>query len=75
MISTSDGSERVLYLKRPMMKGEDVRRLQKALGFSDGDIDGAFGKDTDEAVRHFQAAHDLKVDGKVGSVTWAGLGH
>ena len=75
VVSAADGSERVLFLKSPLMKGEDVRRLQKALGFPDEDIDGAFGKDTDEAVRRFQAAHDLKVDGKVGPVTWAALGH
>jgi chitosanase len=74
VLSAADADERVLFLKRPMMKGEDVKKLQRALGFSEREIDGVFGKDTDAAVREFQMNHGLKVDGKVGPATWADLG-
>lgn len=40
------------------------------------DIDGIFGNRTDSAVRAFQRAHHLQVDGQVGTHTWAALrGH
>lgn len=51
-------------------RGADVKRLQKAIGV---EADGAFGPETERAVRTFQAAHDLPVDGIVGRRTWATL--
>jgi peptidoglycan hydrolase-like protein with peptidoglycan-binding domain len=57
-----------------MMRGDDVKRLQKALNFPETEIDGVFGKKTDIAVREFQKNHGLNVDGKVGPATWAELG-
>lgn len=52
-------------------KGEEVKTLQTILG--NLDVDGIFGKKTDAAVRAFQAANDLQVDGIVGTMTWAAL--
>jgi hypothetical protein len=56
--------------------GEAVRRLQEALrdaGVFDARIDGSFGRDTENAVRRFQQAGGLAVDGVVGTETWAHL--
>ena len=58
------------------MKGPAVRNLQKrltALGFDTGGIDGEFGKQTDAAVRAFQKAKGLTVDGVAGADTMAAL--
>ena len=52
--------------------GEDVRELQEALaaqGIDTGPLDGVFGPRTEAAVRQFQAAHGLQVDGIVGTDT------
>lgn len=52
-------------------KGEEVKRLQEALGINN---DGIFGKQTEEAVKLFQKKNGLEVDGIVGDKTWAALG-
>lgn len=71
--SAEDKNQRVLFLTRPMMRGEDVKRLQQLLGLEEKQADGIFGQGTDKAVRAFQRKQKLKVDGKVGHATWARL--
>lgn len=56
-------------------KGSQVKALQTLLigyGFSCGNsgVDGSFGGATDRAVRAYQKAQGLEVDGSVGSATW-----
>jgi peptidoglycan hydrolase-like protein with peptidoglycan-binding domain len=56
--------------------GASVKQLQQALanaGFSPGAIDGDFGAKTDAAVKAFQKAKGLGVDGVVGPKTWSAL--
>ncbi len=56
--------------------GLTVTQLQRALksaGYDPGTIDGRLGKRTKEAVRSFQRAEGLKVDGVVGQKTWSAL--
>lgn len=62
-------------LKRGM-KGSDVVVLQTKLtqaGYECGPLDGIFGVSTETAVKSFQKAQGLVVDGIVGSKTWAAL--
>ncbi len=57
-------------------KGEKVKRLQtrlNQLGHYRGPIDGDYGPGTEKAVRAFQRAKRLKVDGKVGPTNRAAL--
>lgn len=58
-------------------RGNAVRELQdglRAAGFDPGTTDGVFGRNTDAAVRAFQAEKGLDVDGIVGKDTWKALG-
>lgn len=68
--------DRFLYLRRPMLRGDDVADLQArlgALGFHHGRIDGIFGPDSTEAVREFQRNTALVTDGIFGRDTAAAL--
>ena len=53
-------------------RGDAVRKLQQALidqGYLKGSADGVFGNKTENAVRAFQKAKKLKVDGLAGKKT------
>ena len=57
-------------LKKYSSNTEKVKTLQtqlKTLGYYNGKIDGSFGPLTDSAVRAFQRAYNLQVDGYFGS--------
>lgn len=55
---------------KPKAPSPNVRVLQQRLGIV---ADGQFGADTERAVRAYQAAHRLQVDGIVGPETWTSL--
>lgn len=66
--------------ERPLLErganGQQVKDLQYLLAFhkcSPGAVDGAFGERTEQAVKAFQKARGLTVDGKVGPQTWGAL--
>jgi N-acetylmuramoyl-L-alanine amidase len=68
--------DRVLYLRRPHVRGDDVRALQRRLnllGFDPGREDGIFGDQTGQAVRDFQLNVGLRPDGIVGPTTLEAL--
>lgn len=63
-------------LLRSGSRGPAVIELQQALsklGYNPGPIDGIFGQKTEAAVRAFQSAKGLVVDGIVGPKTWAAI--
>lgn len=64
--------DRLLYVTRPMLRGDDVRELQRRLnrlGFDTGHVDGAYGEQTQAAVRDFQLNAGLGPDGIAGQQT------
>lgn len=70
---------RELYYTEPMMKGEDVKEVQKRLNelnYNCGDADGVFGRKTEFAVKNFQTDSKLDVKrlGVVGKKTATELG-
>jgi chitosanase len=70
------GSAQVLRLANPMMKGDAVKALQKALAAHGIEVgaDGVFGPGTEKAVIAFQRKKGLAADGVVGDATRAALG-
>ena len=70
--------ERLLYLRVPYMRGDDVLYLQRALdelGFDSGPVDGIFTPALEVAVTEFQRNAGLIVDGIVGETTFDRLYH
>lgn len=68
--------DRILYLKHPPLRGDDVMTLQArltALGFNAGREDGIFGRDTDAALRAFQREYGVVEDGIAGPHSYAAL--
>ena len=64
--------DRFLYLRAPMLRGDDVAELQQrlsALGFDTGRVDGIFGTLTARALGEFQRNVSLPVDGILGAST------
>lgn len=69
--------DRLLYLRAPMLRGDDVAELQRhlgALGFDAGRVDGIFGPGTERALKDFQLNAGLTTDGVCGRDVVAGLG-
>ena len=65
-----------MTMLREGSSGDDVRDLQQRLAnvnFDPGPADGVFGPHTDKAVRAFQSAQGLLVDGVAGPKTMAAL--
>ncbi len=68
--------DRLLYLRHPMLRGDDVAALQRslgALGFDAGRVDGIFGARTEAALEDFQRNAALTIDGVFGPDTGQAL--
>jgi len=65
---------RTLRLRFIRTRGEDVRAVQRVLGFTGRDLDGIYGPATQTVVARWQAAHNLDPDGVVGPITARAMG-
>ena len=68
--------DRLLYLRRPNLRGDDVVDVQRrlnALGFDAGREDGILGPETETAVRQFQRNAGIAPDGVCGPATLEAL--
>jgi peptidoglycan hydrolase-like protein with peptidoglycan-binding domain len=69
----------LIVIVRRGSRGEAVRGVQEEFRFRAGDpshalqVDGIFGPRTEDAVRGFQDAIGIAVDGVVGPITWRAL--
>jgi N-acetylmuramoyl-L-alanine amidase len=69
--------DRLLYRRRPMVRGDDVAELQRrlnAFGFDAGKEDGILGDDTAGALAEFQRNVGVSADGICGPDTIAAFG-
>lgn len=75
-VSADEPPPRLLRRRKPPMRGDDIRALQKALSKTGKSIrvDGVFGAKTESAVTRFQKKAGLTADGIVGPATRAALG-
>ena len=74
-----DNRPRILRLRKPLMRGGDVKRVQQALlalGYNLGSngADGFYGSATEAAVKKFQQDKRIEIDGVVGPDTRSQLG-
>ncbi|NLT35013.1 MAG: hypothetical protein GXX83_03845 [Gaiellales bacterium] len=68
--------DRLLYLRQPFMRGDDVLTIQQILnelGFDCGPEDGIFRQRTEDGLMEFQRNTGLNTDGMVGEATIAQL--
>lgn len=68
--------DRLLYLRTPMLRGDDVSQMQghlSWLGFDPGKIDGTFGPNTHHGLAEFQVNIGMTGDGICGPETIAEL--
>ena len=76
-----NGGQQAVSSKKTIRKGnygalvKECQGMLQKLGYDLGicGVDGDFGTATEKAVRAFQKAHNLSVDGVVGKNTWAAL--
>lgn len=52
---------------------EEIQKALKNAGFYEGPVDGKIGHKSQQAIKDFQAAHNLTNDGIVGQKTWVEL--
>ena len=75
-VTIVSNDQKIEYKESETQQKIPIKQVQMALkkaGFYKGDIDGKQGPRTKEAIRAFQKARGLKVDGVVGKTTWQAL--
>ena len=70
-------NNKVEALSKYGSRGDEVKQIQTKLkrwGYYNGNVDGIFGSQTQEAVRYFQRKNGLTVDGIAGPATLKAMG-
>lgn len=68
--------DRLLYVSRPLLRGDDVVALQQSLallGFDPGRVDGIFGPQTESGLEEFQRNYGLPPSGSLTRATLVAL--
>lgn len=68
--------DRLLYVSRPLLRGDDVVALQQSLallGFDPGRVDGIFGPLTESGLQEFQRNYGLSASGTLTRSTLVAL--
>lgn len=60
----------VLYEGRKGMKEIDIKRIQRAIGMAEKNVNGKFNAATTKAVKAYQKRQGLTADGEIGKLTW-----
>ena len=68
--SSADVSLDKIGEAQPQAEPKQIQTALKNTGYYQGAVDGKLGKKTRRAVRDFQKANNLPVDGRVGKNTW-----
>lgn len=63
----------IISMSKPRVTTKEIQIALKEAGFDPGSIDGKAGPRTEQAIKEFQRAKGLKIDGKVGLKTWGEL--
>ena len=72
--TTTTVTERTSTKVKSHPSAKDVQTALANAGYDPGKIDGHMGKQTREALKAFQKANNLTVNGKANKKTWALLG-
>jgi len=65
--------KKVIAETKARPKAKQIQLALRNAGMYTGSIDGKMGRQTKEAIKAFQRASNLPVDGKVGKNTWSKL--
>lgn len=68
--ASSRSSNRIVPEVKSRPRGKEIQTALRNAGYSPGSIDGRIGRQTRDAIKAFQRANNLAVDGKVGQETW-----
>jgi murein L,D-transpeptidase YcbB/YkuD len=68
--NVSKGEEGVSIEPKMRPNTKQIQLALKNAGYNPGKVDGRMGRQTREAIKAFQRANNLPVDGKVGKKTW-----
>lgn len=71
--SVKTGEDLNLNVSNEQIDPKQIQTALKNAGYYQGMVDGKKGKKTRRAVREFQKANNLPVDGRVGKNTWEAL--